>query len=99
MAYIAGVHPSTVGSVLATTTKVQPLMLVLQIELHDVGTPGRPSVRSVPILAEGGGPPTPLELQDALPLKAFLAPIAACKDNLIAAIEALEAQEPGRHAA
>ena len=72
------------------------MYLVLQVELHDVGAPGAPSVCCVPILAEGGdGPPTPLELQDALPLEAFLAPVAACKGSLVAAIESLEAQEPG----
>ena len=87
------------GFILQSSLKLQPIIPVLQIELHDVGTPGRPSVRSVPLLAEGGGPPTPLELQDALPLEAFLAPVAACKDNLVAAIEALEAQEPGSHSA
>ena len=76
--------------------KLLHAIVALQVELHDVSKPGRPTICCVPILAEGpGGAPTAVELRDALPLGAFLAPIAACKDGLVAATEALEAQEPG----
>ena len=63
-----------------------------QIELYDV-VGGVTSIRSVPIL-ESYGSPTALELQDGLPLGAFLAPVASCKDALAAALETLEPCEP-----
>lgn len=65
----------------------------MQIELYDVAG-GVTSVRTVPIL-EMHGSPTALDLQDALPLGAFLAPVASCKDALASALETLEPCESG----
>ena len=55
------------------------------------------SVHYVPLLESAAGP-TPVELQEALPLAALLAPAAACKDALSALLDALqpEAHLPGR---
>ncbi len=65
---------------------------MLQIQLFDVAG-GVMSIRSVPIL-EMQGSPTPVDLQDALPLEAFLAPVASCKDAIAAALETLTPCEP-----
>lgn len=46
-------------------------------------------MRSVPIL-ETYGSPTSVELQDALPLDAFLAPVSSSKDAIASALESLE---------
>lgn len=63
-----------------------------QIGLYDVvGRVAR--VQYVPILEEDGAP-TPLELEDALPLGALLAPLATHKDGIAAALEALEPDPP-----
>ena len=67
--------------------------MLVQIELYDVAG-GVTSIRTVPIL-ELHGSPTALDLQDALPLGNFLAPVASCKDALASALETLEPCESG----
>jgi hypothetical protein len=47
-----------------------------------------PTVVHVPLIEEEGAP-TPLELEDALPLGSLLAPVAASKDAIAAALETL----------
>lgn len=48
-----------------------------------------PAVRQV-ALVEGGESPTPLELEEALPLEALLAPLATCKGQIGAALDLLQ---------
>ena len=50
-----------------------------------------PGVHYVPILEEGGAP-TPLDLEDALPLSSLLAPVAEQKDAIAAALDTLQAE-------
>ena len=70
----------------------------LQVSLHDVQGPVA-AVRHVPLI-EQGEHPTLLDLQDALPLHEFLAPLSACKDAISAAVEALHLLPDGQpHAA
>ena len=69
-----------------------------QVDLYDVSGPHGASMRAIPLLEERGAP-TPVDLQDALPLSAFLAPVAESKEALSAAVEALEPSEAGRSCA
>ncbi len=68
----------------------------MQVGLHEVGPsggPGRGTVRYVR-LSEEGEAPSAVELQDALPLEALLAPLGASKDAIVAAVEALQPEPP-----
>ena len=72
----------------------------LQIELYDVQG-SVPSVKYVCLREEAKGAPTPLALEDALPLQHLLAPVASCKESIAAAVEALQPDEAalqGTHA-
>lgn len=62
----------------------------MQIGLYEVGD-SIPRVSHVPILEEDGAP-TPLDLEDALPLTSLLASVAEQKDAIAAAIDTLQAQ-------
>ncbi len=53
------------------------------------------AIRSVPILASRGAP-TAVELHDALPIEAFLAPAADAKGAFSAAFEALVPGAPSQ---
>jgi len=46
--------------------------------------------RYVHTSGEAKGPPTPLGLEEALPLSHLLAPVGACKDCIAAAVDSLE---------
>ena len=61
-----------------------------QIGLYEVSG-AVPTVRYVPIL-EDDGAPTPLDLDDALPLGCLLTRVADAKDAIAAAIDALPAE-------
>lgn len=63
----------------------------MQIGLWDVKG-GRPSVRHVPIF-DGGEVMCPLE--EAMPLRALLAPLAGAAASVMAALEALAPERPG----
>ena len=90
----AGSAPLCHGSMTCTLTGALR-MPPGQVHLYDVGSlHGGLSMRAIPLLEEAGAP-TPVALQDALPPAAFLAPVAARKEALAAAIEALEPCEPG----
>ncbi len=65
-------------------------LLSAQIGLYEVSG-SVPTVRYVPIL-EADGAPTPLDLEDALPLACLLSPVADAKDAIGAAIDALQAE-------
>lgn len=68
----------------------------MQIGLYD--TQGsQPSIRYVQILGEAKGPPSPLGLEEALPLPHLLAPVGRCKECITAAVDSLEA-ETAQHA-
>lgn len=56
--------------------------------LHSTQGP-LPSERHVPLVAQGDLP-TPLDLQDALPLDDFLAPLGDCKEAICTAVEELQ---------
>jgi len=62
----------------------------VQIGLYEVSG-AVPTVRYVPIL-EDDGAPTPLDLEDALPLAALLTRVADAKDSIAAAIDAMPAE-------
>ena len=64
--------------------------LIAQIGLYEVSG-SVPTVRFVPIV-EADGAPTPLDLEDALPLACLLTPVADAKDAISAAIDALQAE-------
>ena len=61
----------------------------MQIGLYDCQGP-HPSIRYVHTSGEAKGPPTPLGLEEALPLSHLLAPVGACKDCIAAAVDSLE---------
>ena len=65
------------------------------MHLHDTQGP-RPSVRCVPLSPEAAGPPTLPGLEDALPLEQLLAPVGACKEHIVAALDALDSLLPDR---
>ena len=67
--------------------------LALQVHLHDTQGP-RPSVRCVPLSPEAAGPPTLPGLEDALPLEQLLAPVGACKEQIVAALDCLDSLLP-----
>ena len=52
-----------------------------------------PSVKYVHLRHEPKGPPSPVALEDALPLQHLLAPVAACKDSIAAAVDGLQPDE------
>jgi len=53
-----------------------------------------PAVRSVALEADGAAP-TAVDLGDALPLAALLAPVGAAKERIAAALDLLEPAPPG----
>ena len=53
-----------------------------------------PAVRLVPLVEDGTDSPTPLDLQDALPLDALFAPVASSKESIAAAVEGLQPDQP-----
>ena len=53
-----------------------------------------PAVRLVPLVEDGTDSPTPLDLQDALPLDALLASVASSKESIAAAVEGLQPDQP-----
>ncbi len=67
-----------------------------QVELWDVRG-AAPAVRSVALEADGAAP-TAVDLGDALPLAALLAPVSAAKERIAAALDLLEPAPPGAHA-
>ena len=69
--------------------------MTLQVHLHDTQGP-RPSVRCVPLSPEAAGPPALPGLEDALPLEQLLAPVGACKEQIVAALDALDGLLPDR---
>ena len=52
-----------------------------------------PCVKYVHLRQEPGGPPTPVALEEAMPLQQLLAPVAACKEQIAAAVDALQPDE------
>ena len=64
-----------------------------QVELWDVRGPV-PAVRSVALTPDGAAP-TAVDLGDALPLSALLAPVGAAKEQIAAALDLLEPAQPG----
>ena len=72
-----------------------------QIGLYETGG-AIPAVRYVPI-AEEEGAPTPLDLEDALPLTSLLTPVTEHKEAIAAALDTLQAEpfepSPGAGAA
>ena len=63
----------------------------MQIGLWDIKG-GRPAVRHVPIFEEGE---VMCPLEDALPLRALLAPICDHADKVVAALEVLQPEQTG----
>jgi len=80
-----------VQDVFLSSYLLHPFTRPVQVSLYEVGpsdAPGRATVRHVR-LSEEGEAPTAVELQDALPLEALLAPVGACKDAIVAAVDTL----------
>ncbi|KAK9831909.1 hypothetical protein WJX81_008153 [Elliptochloris bilobata] len=65
-----------------------------QVELWDVRGPV-PAVRCVALTPDGAAP-TAVDLGDALPLSALLAPVGATKERIAAALDLLEPAQPGQ---
>ena len=80
---------------LCVTLDLDTTSLALQVHLHDTQGP-RPSVRCVPLSPEAAGPPTLPGLEDALPLEQLLAPVGACKEQIVAALDAWDSLLPDR---
>lgn len=73
----------------------------VQLGLYEVAPGGGVSVRYVQLLEEDAAP-TAMELEDALPLTALLAPVGKAKDAIVAALDSLQAEpfdpaETGEH--
>lgn len=64
----------------------------MQVGLFDVQG-SVPSVKYVHLRHETRGSPTPLALEDALPLEHLLAPVGACKESIAAAVDSLQPDE------
>ena len=65
-------------------------MHCMQIGLYDTQDQ-QPSVKYVHMSGSSTGPPTPLDLEEAVPLSHLLAPIGSCKECITAAIDSLQA--------
>lgn len=64
-----------------------------QVALHNVQS-SIPGVRRVPLVPTGDNAAC-MDLQDALPLASFLAPVQECKAAISAAIEGLQSRTEG----
>lgn len=62
-----------------------------QLGLYEVAPGGGMSVRYVQLLEEDAAP-TAMELEDALPLTALLAPVGEAKDAIVAGLDSLQAE-------
>ena len=69
---------------------------MVQVALHDVQG-AVAAVRHVPLI-ELGEHPTPLDLQDALPLDDFLASVGDYKEAITSAVESLQPAQEGSDA-
>jgi hypothetical protein len=68
-----------------------PPCAAVQLGLYEVSPSGGASVRYVQLL-EDDVAPTALELEDAVPLAALLAPVGEAKESIVAALESLQAE-------
>ena len=70
---------------------ILPPCAAVQLGLYEVNPSGGASVRYVQLL-EDDIAPTALELEDAVPLSALLAPVGEAKESIVAALESLQAE-------
>ena len=77
----------------AEWTKQCRCAIYLQVGLYDVQ--GRvPIVHRVALVEDESGSPVAVDLQDALPLDALLAPVASCKEAIASALDTLQPEAP-----
>ena len=67
-----------------------------QVALYDFQGP-TPGVRRIPLIDQGDRP-TPVDLQDALPLDDFLGPLAQCREAVSLTLEALQSKQEASQA-
>ena len=68
-----------------------PPCAAVQLGLYEVNPSGGASVRYVQLL-EDDIAPTALELEDAVPLSALLAPVGEAKESIVTALESLQSE-------